>query len=448
MKKIAIIGAGLTGLTTAFYLRKHGFDVTIYEKANRCGGVIHTHEEHGFVYESGPNTGVLGNPEVVELFEDLGITDLLDIADNKAKKRLIWKADKWHALPSGPISAITTPLFSFKDKINVLFEPFRKKGENPHESLAELVIRRLGKSFLDYAIDPFIGGIYAGDPSKLIPKYALPKLYNLEQNYGSFIKGAIAKKKEAKTDRDKKATKDVFSVKGGLGHLIKELVFAIGLENIFIGTDNIKVEKENNSYIVNDDVYDYLITTCPSTALPDVLTFADQKEIDVLTNINYAPTAQVIMGYSKWDGDDVMAFGGLVPSKEKRDVLGILFTSSFFKNRAPEDGVLLSIFIGGTRNKHLVDMSEEEISVLAQKEVNEMLHPKDERPTFIRVFKHMNAIPQYEVSSKERFEMIENMQEKHKGLILAGNMVNGIGMADRIKQARGIADSIKLSINS
>lgn len=447
MKKIAIIGAGLTGLTTAFYLRKHGFDVTIYEKANRCGGVIHTHQEHGFVYESGPNTGVLGNPEVVELFEDLGITDLLDIADNKAKKRLIWKADKWHALPSGPISAITTPLFSFKDKINVLFEPFRKKGENPHESLAELVLRRLGKSFLDYAIDPFIGGIYAGDPSKLIPKYALPKLYNLEQNYGGFIKGAIAKKKEVKTDRDRKATKDVFSVKGGLGHLIKELVLAIGLENIFIGTDSIKIEKENDSYIVNDDVYDYLITTCPSTALPDILSFADQKEIDTLTNINYAPTAQVIMGYSKWDGDDVMAFGGLVPSKEKRDVLGILFTSSFFKNRAPEDGVLLSIFIGGTRNKHLVDMSEDEISDLAQKEVNDMLHPKDEKPTFIRVFKHMHAIPQYEVSSKERFEMIEKMQDKYKGLILGGNMVNGIGMADRIKQARGIADSIKLSIN-
>lgn len=443
MKNIAIIGAGLTGLTTAFYLKKHGFDVTIYEKENRCGGVINTHHEHGFVYESGPNTGVLGNPEIAELFEDLKINDLLEIADNKAKKRMIWKGKKWNALPSGPISAITTPLFTFSDKINVLLEPFRKKGDNPHESLSDMVTRRLGKSFLNYAIDPFIGGIYAGDPAKLIPKYALPKLYQLEQNYGSFIKGAIAKKKEIKTDRDKKATKDVFSVKGGLGNLVKELVMAIGLENIFINTNSIKIEKEDNSYIVNDDVYDYLITTCPAIALPDLLAFADKKEIETLTNVNYAPTAQVIMGYSKWDGDDVMAFGGLVPSIEKRNVLGILYTSSFFKNRAPKGGVLLSTFLGGTRNKQLLDLSEEEIIDIAQKEIDLMLHPKNNKPTFTRVFKHTYAIPQYELSSKERFEMISKMEEKYQGLIIGGNIANGIGMADRVKQAKGISDRIK-----
>ena len=443
MKKIAIIGAGLTGLTTAFYLKKYGFDVTLYEKNNHCGGVIQTHKEKGFIYESGPNTGVLGNPEIVELFEDLGITDLIDIADNKAKKRLILKNEKWHALPSGPISAITTPLFRFTDKIWVLFEPFKKKGNNPHETLANLVRRRLGKSFLDYAIDPFIGGIYAGDPEKIIPKYALPKLYNLEQNYGSFIKGAIAKKKEHKSEREKKATKDVFSVKGGLNVLINKLVDNIGIENIFIGINNIEIQKEDDSYIVNNDVYDYIVTSCNSKPLPTLLPFVEKELIKNITNVNYAAVAQVIMGYENWDGKDIMAFGGLIPSKEKKNTLGILYTSSFFKNRAPKNGVLLSIFMGGTRNKHIFNLSEEELIKLANKDVHNLLKPKDAKLSVVNIFKHEYAIPQYELSSKERFEAIESIEKQHKGLIIGGNIINGIGMADRVKQAKMIADRIK-----
>lgn len=443
MKKIAIIGAGLTGLTTAFYLKKNGFDVTIYEKSNRCGGVIHTYHENGFTYESGPNTGVLSHPEVVELFEDLKIKNLLDIADSKANKRLILKNNKWYALPSGIISAITTPLFSFQDKIRVLLEPFKAKGDNPHEDLASLVCRRLGVSFLDYAIDPFIGGIYAGDPAKIIPKYALPKLYNLEQNYGSFIKGAIAKKKEPKTERDAKATKEVFSVKGGLNTLIDKLVDNIGIENIFIGIDNIEIQKEDNSYIVNNDVYDYVITTCNSTSISKLLPFVDKEHINNITSVNYAPVAQVIMGYEDWDGKDIMAFGGLIPSKEKRNALGILFTSSFFKNRAPKNGVLLSIFIGGTRNKDIFNLSKEELITIANKEVIDLLRPKNAKLSVINIFKHEYAIPQYEVSSKERFSSIENIEKQHKGLILAGNIINGIGMADRIKQAKIITNKIK-----
>jgi oxygen-dependent protoporphyrinogen oxidase len=444
MKNIAIIGAGLTGLTTAYYLKKAGFDVTIYEESHRCGGVIHSHYEEGFTYESGPNTGVLGNPEIVELFEDLARENLIDIADEKAQKRLIWKKGKWHALPSNLISAITTPLFSLKDKINVLYEPFRKKGNNPEESLASLVRRRLGISFLDYAIDPFIGGIYAGDPNTLIPKYALPKLHKLEQQYGSFIGGAIAKKKEKKTEREKKASKKVFSVKGGLEKLIHELVAAIGLENIFVG-NSVSVKKEDDGYIVNNDVYDYLITTCNSNPLKKLLPFADINRLNDICSVKYAPVCQVIMGYKNWDGDDIMAFGGLIPSKEKKDLLGILFTSSFFKDRAPEGGVLLSIFIGGTRNEHLFNLSEEEIIALANKEVQKMLKPINAEQAFIRIFKHKYAIPQYEISSKERFEAIGALEKEHKGLIIGGNIINGIGMADRVKQAKDIADRITKS---
>jgi oxygen-dependent protoporphyrinogen oxidase len=225
---ITIIGAGLTGLTLAYYLKKAGKNVTILEKSNHVGGVMTTVEQDGFVFETGPNSGIISSTELVELLDDLSDKIEVEIADPKSKYRWIWKDGKWNALPTGLMSAVTTPLFSLKDKFRILGEPFRKPGTNPDENVADLVVRRMGKSFLNYAIDPFISGIYAGNPKNLITQYALPKLYNLEQNYGSFIKGAIAKKKEPKTELETRVTKEVFSVKGGFKNLVNALCEKIG----------------------------------------------------------------------------------------------------------------------------------------------------------------------------------------------------------------------------
>ena len=219
---ILIVGAGLTGLTTAFYINKNQKDFVVIDKKPRVGGVINTESENGFTFETGPNTGVLGNPEVEELFEDLGSACQKVEASKLVNKRYILKGAKWRAMPMGPWQAITTPLFSLGDKFRILGEPFRAKGKNPNESLAEMVKRRMGKSFLQYAIDPFILGVYAGDPAKLVTKYAFQKLYRLEQDYGSFIGGSL-KKKKATDPRSKKATRKVFSVKGGLSNLPKDL---------------------------------------------------------------------------------------------------------------------------------------------------------------------------------------------------------------------------------
>jgi len=112
MKKIAIIGAGLTGLTTAFYLKKNNIDVTLFESNHRIGGVIHTERKDQFIWETGPSTGVLGKPEAMELFEDLDALDILETAPSLAGKRYVWKGKKLHPLPSGPISGLLTPLFS------------------------------------------------------------------------------------------------------------------------------------------------------------------------------------------------------------------------------------------------------------------------------------------------------------------------------------------------
>ena len=448
---IAIIGAGLTGLTTAFWLTRAGKQIQIIERQDRAGGQIRTFQENGFVYESGPNTGVVSYPEVAELFAALSPDCTLETAREESKKRWIWKGNKFHALPSGLVSAVTTPLFTLYDKFRILGEPFRAKGTNPDESVAELAARRLGKSFVDYAVDPFLSGVYAGNPHTLVTRHALPKLYNLEQDYGSFIKGSIAKAKLPKSERDKLATKKVFSAVGGLERLAEALVKAIGKEQITLSASEVKIQPQDKQWLINyrtpegeqSLIANKVVTTCGAYALPDLLPFIPKEDIGQISNLHYAPIIQASVGFHNTRGLQFGAFGGLVPSKEKRDVLGILFPSACFVGRSPEEGALFSFFIGGVRHADMLDWSDEKLKDMILKNIHSMLKfPADAQPDLIKIHRHQKAIPQYEKSSEARFKMIEELQIRYPGLILAGNIKGGIGMADRIRQATGIAKEI------
>jgi len=446
---VVIIGAGLTGLTMGFYLKKAGINVLIIDKSAKTGGVIQTIREKGFVYETGPNTGVVSNPEIAELFEDLNGKCELEVADPSAKRRLIWKNQAWHALPSGLWSAITTPLFTWGDKFRILGEPWRAKGTDPDEKLSDLVKRRLGKSFLDYAIDPFISGIYAGNPNELVPRYALPKLWKLEQEYGSFIGGSIKKAKLPKTERDKKASKEVFSAKGGLQHLIDALTEAIGPDSFLLSADTIikpagigfQLQVTTPENMIQFETK-HVVTTCGGYDLVNLLPFLNQDEITPFITLKYAAVTQVLLGFERWKGISLKAFGGLVPGKENKNILGVLFTSSFFEGRAPKGGALLSVFMGGTKRPDIAKMDNYEIEAILNKELPRMMSNRSFSPDMIRIHRYPKAIPQYTETSGKRFETIEQIQQKYPGLILAGNIRDGIGMADRVKQGRSIAEEL------
>ncbi len=448
MKRIAVIGAGLTGLTTAYYLQKKGIDVTVFEKADRPGGVIHTVQRDGFTFENGPNTGVLGNPETVELIEELSAHCQLEVADEAAKYRWIWKGDRWHALPSGLAGGITTPLFTFSDKLRLLGEPFRKPGTNPDESLADMVCRRMGRSFLNYAVDPFVLGIYSGDPEKLVTKYALPKLYNLEQKYGSFIGGSVKKAREPKPEREKKATRQVFSLSGGLSRLIEALVAEIGIDRIRLNCGKMKVKQAGSGYsiscdVVNDQLFDQVITTIGAYELKNIFDFLPAEQLSKVEMLPYARIIQVAVGFRKWEGVELKAFGGLIPFRENRQVLGALFLSSFLKGRAPEGGALISTFLGGVRKPEMVDLPDDEIKNIVSVELKSLLGLTNWAPDLLVINRYQHAIPQYGIESAEKLKAIAEMETAFPGLILAGNIRDGIGMADRIKQGRLIADSIE-----
>lgn len=448
-REIVILGAGLTGLTIGYYLKKKGRDFVIIEKKDEPGGVIGTAEEDGFVYETGPNTGVLSTPEIVDLFEELSPECIVEKAGSGAGKRYILKNGRWTPLPSGLISAIGTPLFTFGDKLRILGEPFRSRGTDEDESLASLVIRRMGKSYLDYAVDPFISGIYAGDPHKLVTRYALPKLYALEQKYGSFIRGAIVKKTEPSDPAYKNVTKEVFSAEGGLGTMVAALTEKIGKENILTSCRDAVVKAEPGSYSLSFS--DARNTRCKVTArsvvstvgafeLASLFPFIPEDMTENIRILDYAPVIQVSAGYHKWKGQKLDAFGGLVPTREERDILGILFPSAIFKGRAPEGGALMSVFMGGTKKRYLMDRSDDEIASIATGEIEKTLGARGE-PDLIRVKRYSHAIPQYGKGSGLKLKAIAEAEKLFPGLILAGNIRDGIGMADRVRQARTIADS-------
>lgn len=438
-----IIGAGLTGLSTAFNLKNAGRDVLVLEKQNRIGGQICTYTEGGFTFESGPNTGVVSFPEVAELFQKLEGCCQMETARESSKRRLIWKGHRFHALPAGPFSAITTPLFTLADKFRILGEPWRKPGTDPDESVGALAQRRLGRSFYEYAVDPFVSGVYAGDPMKLCTRYALPKLYNLEANYGSFIRGAIAKRKEPKSSRDRLVTKKVFSAVGGLQQLVEALARNV---NIITGASDIRVmpDSEHRWRVTYNGgskvVYcNHVVTTVGAYALPELLPFIDQALMHPISSLYYAPVIQVCVGVRHAGSHPMPAFGGLVPSCEHQKVLGILFPSDCFVQRAPDGGALYSYFLGGARHADYMEKSDEEIRQMVLESFHTMLgYPADVEPDLLRIFRHERAIPQYRSDSGLRLASVEAIQHQFQGLIIAGNLRDGIGMGNRIHQAANI----------
>ncbi|MBK8805389.1 MAG: protoporphyrinogen oxidase [Bacteroidales bacterium] len=438
-----ILGAGITGLATAHFLKKENKTFQVIETSNRCGGAINTISEGEFIYEYGPNTGTISNAEILELFQDLHQTCEIEKAQEASKKRLILKNNTWHALPSGLLTGISTPLFSAKDKLRLLAEPFRTAGTDEFETIETLVKRRLGISFLNYAVDPFISGIFAGNPAQLVTKYALPKLYNLEQEYGSFIKGSYKKSKLPKTEAEKKITKEIFSCKGGLHSLIKALELSIGYQNIKLNEQNYTISKTDTIYRIKtaDAVLECtnLISTFNNNALSNIFPFIDNESLSKINDVDYAPVIEIALGFNSWNGMPLNAFGGLIPTVENKQILGILFMSSLFKNRAPENGALFAVFMGGMKKQELINLSNKEILIIIEQYFKDVMGISSFNPDLVKIQKHNKAIVQYDYKCKERFEIINKIENQHKGFHFGGSLIDGVSLADRIKQAKKLA---------
>jgi oxygen-dependent protoporphyrinogen oxidase len=447
--KIGILGAGISGLSLGFYLKELGEEVLIMETSDRVGGAVKTDTKEGFTYEFGPNSILNTSDKITEMIKKIGLESELIKANSIAKNRYIIKNAKLIALPTSLIKFLQTNLFSFKAKLRLLKEPFIPKGTNKLETLADFVKRRLGDEFLDYAINPFVAGVYAGDPEKLSVKYAFKKLYDLEQKYDSLIKGQFKGAKERKKSGEvAKNSAEMISFKNGLGslvthleqHLEDSILKKLRIEAIHRLNDGWSVSFHN---ILETADFDILINTVPAHKQQNLpFTFLKKDSRKFFQEIYYPPVTVVQTGYKREDiAHELDGFGYLTPEKESRKILGCLFSSQIFDYRAPENHVLLTNFIGGARQPEQALLSDSEVLKLVSDDHKELLGTKNE-PIFTEIIRWEKAIPQYSIAYAEIKKKIEEMEEANPGLIFSGNWVHGISMSDCITQASVLAEKL------
>jgi oxygen-dependent protoporphyrinogen oxidase len=450
MRSVAIIGAGITGLTAAFYLKRKGVPVTVYEASGRVGGAIQSIRAEGYLAEFGPNTILETSPKVAQLVVDAGLASRRLDPDPKAGARYVVRYQRPIAMPASPLAFFTTQLFTARAKLAVFREPFvppRRDGKE--ESVAEFVLRRLGQEFLDHAIDALVAGVYAGDPYKLSVPQAFPKLGQLEARYGSLIKGQIFGARERK--RRGEVAKDrapKFSFDEGLQVLPDTLRERLG-EAVHLHTTVTRLTQTPEGWTL-----DVRKRSQPSRAEHSAVIYAGTAfrlaELEVQTlmplhlatfaEIRYPPVASVVLGFRREDvAHPCEGFGMLIPKVEGFKILGTIFSSSLFPNRAPAGHLTLTSYVGGERQPELASLPPEKLFALTREDLRVLLGVKGE-PTFQHSVFYPRAIPQYNVGYGRYRELMADIEQKAPGLFFAGHYRDGISLSDTIVSACNVAD--------
>jgi oxygen-dependent protoporphyrinogen oxidase len=455
-KDIVIIGSGITGLATSYWLKKAGFNITILEAGDKAGGAMKTEIKDGFLIDFGPNSGLETTPLIRQIVEDIGLKDEMIYASEKGNNRYILKNEKLHSLPMGLLPFIKTKLFSTKGKLRLFAEPFIGKSEDGYyQSLGDFVKRRLGEEFLKYAIDPFVSGVFAGDPNKLSVKSAFPKLYRLEEVYGGLIKGMIkgAKERKKRAEQSKQSAK-MFSFKSGMQifpitlakHFDLNILYNAEVKEVVKIGENYKIIYQTNNEL-KEIITSTVLATMPAYKLANVVNNFDTELSKKLQTIVYPPVIVLYLGYNlsdikvKLDG-----FGFLIPSVENKKFLGAIWSSTIFVNRAPEDKASFTLFIGGARKLDILNQDIEKLVNDIIKEFNTIMGIYTE--PVIRTYKIWeHAIPQYNIGYIEIERAIEKFESENLGFFISGNHRGGISVGDCIKNSEITANKIIDYIN-
>lgn len=451
-KSVAIIGGGITGLTAAFYLKRAGLPVTLYESANRVGGVIQSLRREGFLAEFGPNTILETSPKIGQLIRDAGLQGRRLDSDPAASARYLVRYGRPIAMPATPLGFFTTDLFTLRAKLALAGEPFRPaRRDGVEESIAQFVERRLGREFLDHAIDALVAGIYAGDPRQLSLQQAFPKLAALEGKYGSLIKGQIF------GARDRKRTGEVakdrapkLSFDEGLQVLTDTLGNQLG-DRLRLNTAVTQLTQTATGWTLELRTTDGLSSAAHDTVIYAGtahqlcrLKIAAQPPLDFseFSQIRYPPVASVVLGFRREDvRHPCQGFGVLIPKVEGFNILGAIFSSSLFPNRAPAGHVNLTCYAGGERQPDLAALPPEQLIRLVTEDLRRLLGVRGEPVFAHRVF-WPRAIPQYNLGYGRFRALMTDIEARAPGLLLAGSYRDGISLSDSIVSGARAAERV------
>lgn len=447
---IVVIGAGISGLATAWWLQSGGRKVTVIEAASRAGGTIGTLHDSGYLIETGPNSTLETSPLIAQLLEQTGTIAGHIYANPAAKSRFILRGGRLLALPLSPPALLATRLFSVGAKLGLLRELFvARSSPDSEETVAQFVRRRLGAEFLDYAINPFVAGVYAGDPERLSVRAAFPRLFEIEQRYGSLIRGQIQGARERKRNREvSRQAAPMLSFADGMQTLTDGV--AARMADLRLGTRATGMARGDAGWEVRAVGprgaltlrANTVVLATPAAAAAQLMRPHAQSASDALNAIPYPPVASVASAYARADvAHSLDGFGFLVPKKEQRRILGTIFSGTLFGNRAPDGMVLLTTFVGGMRQPELAELDEAAIAALVQDELVSLLGVRAApQRTWVNRWKH--AIPQYTLGHLDRISILEEAERALPGLYFCANYRGGISVADCIKSSRAAADRV------
>ncbi|MGE5232937.1 MAG: protoporphyrinogen oxidase [Acidobacteriota bacterium] len=436
---VAVVGAGISGLATAFYLARGGLRVAVLEASDRVGGAISTERRDAFLFELGPNTVTESRAEMRQLVRDAGLEGERLEAAPVGKQRFLWKAGRLHALPSSPPAFLATRLFPLRAKLRLLREPWIARApEGVEETVGDFVRRRLGVDLLDYAVAPFVSGVYAGDPERLAVRWAVPRIHSLETEHGSLIRGALARRKGPAPGGA------MFSFPAGLEALPRRLAERVG--DVRLGTAVRAIARHADGWRLLLGTGELrarrVVTAVPADVAAELLGAVSAERSRMLAELVYAPVIVVALGFDRADVVHPLdGFGFLAPRKEDLRVLGCLFPSSLFPGRAPEGQVALTAFLGGRTDPGAIELDDGQLLDAVLGDLRRALGVRGE-PRVVAIRRWRRAIPQYEVGYERFVDRLQELEQALPGLAIGGNLRGGVSVPDCVKSSAALAAQI------
>jgi oxygen-dependent protoporphyrinogen oxidase len=457
MKRIAIVGGGISGLSAAFELeeqRKTGAELEyiLYESSSRLGGVLRTEKIDGCLVEAGPDSFVTEKPWAADLCRALGLGDQLIGSNDADRKTYILTRGRLVEMPDGLMFMVPTkilptglsPLFSWKTKMKMTRELFHPPRAVDHdESVADFVERHYGREMVDRLADPLLSGVYGGESANLSVRAVLPRFAEMEKTHGSLGRAMLAARKKMRQGPRKPAPPLFTSLKNGMQHLAEEVTTRLRQDSLLTNANVQAIQPEGGGWVVSagmqSDHFDAVVLALPGLAAADMVRLASAELASELAAVQYSSSITVGLGY---DGEVRRSlppgFGFLVPRSEGKRLLAATFVHNKFPHRAPDDRALLRCFFAGSNAENVWPLSDDQIVAIVRNELQQIIGLRAE-PLFARVYKWKSAMAQYSVGHLERLERIEQLRGRLPGLALAGNAYRGIGVPDCVRSGREAA---------
>lgn len=467
MPQVVIVGAGISGLSLAYRLQQAAPQaaINVLEQRERSGGTVWTERRDGFQVEAGPNGFLDTKPSTLNLCRELALDHELQPASAAASRnRYLFLQGKLRPLPSGLLSFLRSDLLSWRGKLALLSERFRgPRREGGDESIDAFVRRRAGREAALVLADALVTGIHAGDPSLLSVRATFPRLVELEQKYGSVMKGFAASARQRRAEAAAKGEAyqrpgTMWSLRPGLRLLVETLRDRLQRPPI-VGACVKRIERATDpgdgrrTWMVRADgadrwTADVVVLSCPAYQQAAILADLDRELAEQVGAIPYNRVAVVALGYRAADVPVPFdGFGFLAPQRTRRDLLGAQWCSSIFPGRAPEGHILLRAMCGGWHRPEIVGWGDSRLLEAVRSELKRAMGIKA-APVFHQIVRWDRAIPQYLVGHLERVGWIEERVARYPGLFLAGNAYRGIALNDCTEQAELLARRVQQALSA